>query len=101
MRQRLSLARALVHQPELLLLDEPFSNVDISSAQGMVQLLAHARDSGCTVLVVTHQPLLLETAADEFVQMAAGRIVQGAKAQVGSGLPAASVPQPAAPEVPR
>jgi ABC-type multidrug transport system ATPase subunit len=101
MRQRLSLARALLHQPELLLLDEPFSNVDISSARGMVQLLADARDGGCTVLVVTHQPALLETAADEVVQMAAGRIVQRVKARVDSGEAAAPVPQTSAPEVTR
>jgi heme ABC exporter ATP-binding subunit CcmA len=98
MRQRLSLARALLHQPELLLLDEPFSNVDISSAREMVRLLANSRDNGCTVLVVTHQPALLETAADELVQMAAGRIVQGAKAQMG---PVISPAQSSTPEVVR
>jgi heme ABC exporter ATP-binding subunit CcmA len=101
MRQRLSLARALIHQPELLLLDEPFSNVDISSARAMVQLLADARDSGCTVLVVTHQPLLLEAAADEFVQMAAGRILQEAGTRLTGELPAAPVPQPSTPEIAR
>ena len=39
MRQRLSLARACCMDPELLLLDEPFSNVDIASARAMVRLL--------------------------------------------------------------
>ncbi len=74
MRQRLSLARATVHDPELLLLDEPFSNVDIGSARHMVEVLAAKRDAGKTLLVVTHQPALLEGIADEFVVMAAGQI---------------------------
>jgi ABC-type multidrug transport system ATPase subunit len=75
MRQRLSLARAILHRPRLLLLDEPFSNVDITSARDMVQLLAHMRDSGTTIFLVTHQPSLLEGAADEFIHMSFGRIV--------------------------
>ena len=74
MRQRLSLARAAVHDPELLLLDEPFSNVDIGSARHMVKVLGHMRDAGKTVVVITHQPALVEGAADEFIVMAAGRI---------------------------
>jgi ABC-type multidrug transport system ATPase subunit len=75
MRQRMSLARALINDPKLLLLDEPFSNVDLRSAREMVVLLAGLRDSGRTVVVVTHQALLLEGAADEFVWMEAGQIV--------------------------
>lgn len=75
MRQRLSLARAVVHDPELLLLDEPFSNVDIASAREMVQLLARMRDAGKTIFVVTHQPSLLEGIADEFIHISLGRIV--------------------------
>jgi len=74
MRQRLSLARTFLHRPELLLLDEPFSNVDASSTRTMVRLLVAMRDAGCTLLVVTHQPALLEGSADEFVYMAEGRI---------------------------
>jgi ABC-type multidrug transport system ATPase subunit len=75
MRQRMSLARALLNDPKILLLDEPFSNVDIHSATGMVRLLARARDQGKTVFVVTHQASLLEGVADEFVWMQAGKIL--------------------------
>ncbi len=75
MRQRMSLARALLHDPKILLLDEPFSNVDVRSAREMVSLLAQMRDGGKTMLVVTHQASLLEDAADEFVWMEAGQIV--------------------------
>ena len=75
MRQRMSLARALLHDPKILLLDEPFSNVDLHSAREMVKLLGKMRDSGKTIFVVTHQAQLLEGVADEFVWMQAGKIV--------------------------
>ena len=76
MRQRMSLARAVLHDPKVLLLDEPFSNVDARSAQEMVGLLEHMRDSGKTVFVVTHQAALLENVADEFIWMDAGQIAR-------------------------
>lgn len=74
MRQRMSLARALLHDPKILLLDEPFSNVDVRSAGEMVKLLVRMRDAGKTLLVVTHQASLLGGAADEFVWMQNGQI---------------------------
>ncbi len=75
MRQRMSLARALLNDPKILLLDEPFSNVDVRSAREMVSLLAGLRGSGKTIFVVTHQASLLEGTADEFVWMESGQIV--------------------------
>ena len=75
MRQRMSLARALLNDPKLLLLDEPFSNVDARSAAEMAVLVAQARDRGKTVFVVTHQPAQLEAYVDEFIWMELGRIV--------------------------
>jgi ABC-type multidrug transport system ATPase subunit len=75
MRQRMSLARAILHDPKILLLDEPFSNVDVHSAREMVTLLKAMRDGGKTIFVVTHQAALLEGVADEFVWMRAGQIV--------------------------
>ncbi len=75
MRQRLSMARAILHDPELLLLDEPFSNVDVHSARHMAGLLAQMRDAGKTIFVITHQIQQLEGIADESVLMDSGRIV--------------------------
>lgn len=75
MRQRMSLARAILHNPRVLLLDEPFSNVDAHSARAMVVLLKGIRDEGKTVFVITHQAQLLEGGADEFVWMQAGEII--------------------------
>ena len=75
MRQRLSLARAILHDPKILLLDEPFASVDVPSAREMVGLLRGMRDAGKTIFVVTHQAPLVEGVADEFVWMQAGQIV--------------------------
>jgi ABC-type multidrug transport system ATPase subunit len=76
MKQRMSLARALLNDPKILLLDEPFSNVDLHSATEMVRLLAGLRDHGKTIFIVTHQAALLDGAADEFIWMEYGRIVE-------------------------
>ena len=92
MRQRLSLARAILHGPELILLDEPFSNVDAHSARDMATVLGRVRDQGKTIFVVTHQAALMEGVADEFVHMAAGQIVdrqsRPSQMMAGTGHPA-------------
>jgi len=75
MRQRMSLARAILHDPKILLLDEPFSNVDVHSAGEMVRLLRGMRDAGKMLFAVTHQAALLQGVADEFIWMQAGQIV--------------------------
>jgi heme ABC exporter ATP-binding subunit CcmA len=75
MRQRMSLARTLLNDPQILLLDEPFSNVDAQSANLMVNLLSTLRNHGTTLFLVTHQVALLDGIADEFVAMEAGRII--------------------------
>jgi len=74
MRQRLSLARATLNDPKLLLLDEPFSNLDPQSSQAMSRLLGAMRDGGKTVLVVTHQVAHVAEIADESIWMSAGKV---------------------------
>jgi len=88
MRQRMSLARAILHDPRVLLLDEPFSNVDATSAREMVALLKAMRDAGKTIFVVTHQAALLEGVADEFVWMQAGKIVNRTASMERAGVSA-------------
>jgi len=75
MRQRLSLARAIFHGPRMLLLDEPFSNVDPDSALQIAKLLADMRSSGTTILLVTHQIGLLANLADEYLMLSHGQLV--------------------------
>ena len=74
MRQRTSLARVLLAQPELLLLDEPFSNMDIESAGQMVELLAGFRHSSRTIVITTHQRELAAPIADWVLALKAGRV---------------------------
>jgi energy-coupling factor transport system ATP-binding protein len=75
MKQRLALARAMLSSPDLLLLDEPFSNVDSMSISAMAGLLGSLRDSGTTIIVITHQVEALAAVADEWIGMRAGTIV--------------------------
>ncbi|HEY5256695.1 MAG TPA: ABC transporter ATP-binding protein [Acidobacteriaceae bacterium] len=74
MRQRASLARVLMAKPDLLLLDEPFSNVDIASSNQMLHVLDQLRSAGNTILLTTHQPELARPIADCFCTMEAGQI---------------------------
>ena len=74
MRQRTSLARVLLSVPELLLLDEPFSNMDIESARQMVELLAKFRQGNRTIVLTTHQRELAWPIADYVLTLHAGRV---------------------------
>ena len=74
MRQRTSLARVLLPVPELLLLDEPFSNMDIESARQMVELLANFRHGSRTIVLTTHQRELAAPIADWVLTLRAGRV---------------------------
>ncbi|MGO8757047.1 MAG: heme ABC exporter ATP-binding protein CcmA [Terracidiphilus sp.] len=74
MRQRTSLARVLLSAPELLLLDEPFSNMDVESARQMVELLSGFRQSDRTIVLTTHQRLLADPIADWVITLHAGRV---------------------------
>jgi ABC-type multidrug transport system ATPase subunit/cytochrome c-type biogenesis protein CcmE len=74
MRQRTSLARVLLPVPELLLLDEPFSNMDVESARQMVELLAGFRQSNRTIVLTTHQRDLAAPIADWVLTLHAGRV---------------------------
>jgi len=74
MRQRASLARVLISRPELLLLDEPFSNMDIASAHQMLRLLETFRTENRTILLTTHQRELAEPLADYVLTLEAGAV---------------------------
>ncbi|WP_260738441.1 ABC transporter ATP-binding protein [Tunturiibacter lichenicola] len=80
MRQRTSLARVLQTDPELLLLDEPFSNLDVASARHMVELLADFRTwpvaggGSRTIILTTHQSALAEPIANRTLTMSNGQI---------------------------
>jgi ABC-type multidrug transport system ATPase subunit len=64
----------LLSEPELLLLDEPFSNMDVDSARQMVALLAGFRHSSRTIILTTHQRELAAPIADFVLTLHAGRV---------------------------
>ncbi len=76
-QQRVAVARALASDPALLLLDEPFSNLDVSiRAQLRMELRAVQRRLGLTVVLVTHDQADAFTLSDQLVVMREGRIEQ-------------------------
>ena len=72
MKTRLALARAILHDPDLLLLDEPTSGHDPESALAVLELIRGMAGSGRTVLMCTHLLLEAEGLADEIVVMQTG-----------------------------
>lgn len=75
-QQRVAVARALVHEPDLVLADEPTGNLDSKTGGRILDLLGHlARDQGTTLLVVTHsQPIADE--ADRILRIQDGRLME-------------------------
>ncbi len=74
MRQRLSLALALLADPPVLLLDEPTANLDEQARAELVDLLNRCRSSGKTLLFASHRPEEVAALADEVVILDQGRV---------------------------
>jgi len=74
MRQRLTLERALLHDPRLVLLDEPFTGLDDASSSALVDRLAELRADGRIVLVATHDLEVIDGLIDRAVLLRDGRL---------------------------
>lgn len=74
MKQRLSIARATLHQPDVLLLDEPYSGLDHAAAGRLDEMLAAAIAEGRTILMSTHQLERIPPAAGRALALSRGRI---------------------------
>jgi ABC-2 type transport system ATP-binding protein len=75
MQRRLVLARALIHQPRLLILDEPTAGVDVALRSEIWTLVKGLNAAGTTILLTTHYLHEAETLCGEIALIAAGRIV--------------------------
>ncbi len=83
MLQRLALARALLHRPDLLLLDEPFTGLDPQGVARLIELLAEERQRGTTMIVTTHDFDRGLAVADRAAILGGGKIAW----QSSGGLP--------------
>ena len=78
MSRRLSIARSLVHEPEVLLLDEPFSGLDRMAGRRLAERLGSLRRAGRALVLVTHDVENAVRLADRAVVLAQGRVVHRA-----------------------
>jgi len=74
MRQRLALERALIHDPRLLLLDEPFTGLDEAAREALRARLCSARDAGAIVLLTTHDLAAITQLTDASLSLVDGRV---------------------------
>lgn len=74
MRQRLSLGRALIHGPSLLLLDEPYSGLDVRWADELTNLLQQQRAAGSSVVLIAHEWRTAWPVADDVAVVVRGRL---------------------------
>jgi ABC-type multidrug transport system ATPase subunit len=81
MRQRLALERALLHEPRLLLLDEPFTGLDDTSAAALVARLRQLRADGRIIVVATHDLDVAEGLLDRAAVLRDGRLLAIDEAQ--------------------
>src|SRR5256884_2708171 len=75
-QQRVSIARAFVNHPPLLLCDEPTGNLDPETSIGIMQLLYRINRTGTTVLVATHDHAMVDKMRRRVIELAEGQIVR-------------------------
>src|SRR5213079_1009976 len=75
-QQRVSVARAFVNHPPLLLADEPTGNLDPETSIGIMQLLYRINRTGTTVIVATHDSAMVDRMRRRVIELSQGRIVR-------------------------
>lgn len=82
-QQKVQLIATLLHDPQLVVLDEPFSGLDPVNQEFVLTVLEELRQRGCTVILSAHQMALVERMADKLVLMNQGKVIaQGSLAEV-------------------
>jgi len=85
-RQLASIARALAQDPDLLLLDEPTSHLDLANTRRVLQVMRVLREKGKTIVLTTHDPNTASTLADTIILLKRGRVAaSGTPAEVITG----------------
>jgi len=84
-QQRVSIARAFVNHPPLLLADEPTGNLDPETSIGIMQLLYRINRAGTTVLVATHDHAMVDKMRRRVIELEDGRIIRDEAAGLYSG----------------
>jgi ABC-type ATPase involved in cell division len=74
-RQRLQLARAFVHQPDVLLVDEPTSHLDSANAEKVISLLKTLHGMGTTIIATAHHKQQYQSVATEIITLSHGSLV--------------------------
>jgi cell division transport system ATP-binding protein len=75
-QQRVAVARAFVNRPLILLADEPTGNLDPQTSQGIMQLLDRINRTGTTVVVATHDEVLVDKMRRRVIELSNGRMVR-------------------------
>ncbi len=75
-QQRVSVARAFVNHPSLLLADEPTGNLDPDTSIGIMQLLYRINRTGTTVVVVTHDHSMVDRMRRRVIELAKGKVIR-------------------------
>jgi cell division transport system ATP-binding protein len=75
-KQRLAIARALIHRPRIILADEPTGNLDLVNSHDVVQLLLKINQLGTTVVLVSHDHEIVNSISRRVVTMEKGKIVR-------------------------
>lgn len=74
-KQRASIARALVHAPEILIADEPTGNLDDENAKNIIDLLHKINEEGATVILATHDKSIVNAIKKRVIKLEEGRVV--------------------------
>ena len=75
-KQRIAIARALIHRPEIILADEPTGNLDPYHARDIIKLLLRINEFGTTIILATHDREIINILGKRVITLEDGRIIR-------------------------